>query len=84
MSTMNDLPCQELVELVTEYVEGALLPDERRRFEAHLAECDGCDGYLAQMRTTIVLTGSLHEHDVDPRALARLTAAFRDFDRTHD
>jgi anti-sigma factor RsiW len=49
------LTCQELVELVTDYLEGALSPGERARFEAHVAQCKHCPTYLDQMRTTIRL-----------------------------
>ena len=61
---MEDLSCQELVELVTDYFDGALPPAQRARFDAHVAECDACATYLEQMRTTLVLTrasASLHE-----------------------
>jgi anti-sigma factor RsiW len=77
---VEDLSCQELVELVTDYLDGALAPAERARFDAHLADCTGCDRYLAQMRTTIALTrdsGALGEQP-DVRGLL---AAFRDWKR---
>lgn len=60
------LTCKELVEIVTDHLEGALPAHERARFEAHLAECDGCATYLEHVRTTIALTG---------RASARPAAA---------
>ncbi len=78
---IEDLPCRELVELVTEYLEGTLGEGVRVRFEAHLAICPGCRTYLEQMRETIRLCGELHEEDVDPRLLAELTAAFRGWRR---
>ena len=46
----DPLTCRELVELITDYLEGAMPPDERARFEAHVAECDGCEAYVRQMR----------------------------------
>ena len=52
-----DLACRELVELVTDYLEGTLPSRERERFEAHLAECNACDAYVEQVRATIRLTG---------------------------
>ena len=55
----GELTCRELVELVTDYLEGALGDDERARFEAHLGGCAGCTAYLHQMRTTIWLVGRL-------------------------
>lgn len=55
----RDIACQQAVELVTAYLEGTLARAGRRRFEAHLAGCPHCTEYLAQMRKTIELTGSL-------------------------
>jgi anti-sigma factor RsiW len=78
---VEDLSCQELVELVTDYLEGALAPDERARFDAHLAECPGCDRYLAQMRTTIQLAGASSELESRPE-VSGLLEAFRDWKRT--
>ena len=73
------MSCRELVELVTDYLEGALPPPERVRFEAHLALCDGCEHYLEQMRSTIALVGSLSEESVRPEMQQRLLDAFRDW-----
>jgi len=56
--------CQEMVELITDYLEGALSRADRRRFEAHLAGCPHCTEYLAQMRATIALTGGLTAGDL--------------------
>ncbi|MBP1692587.1 MAG: anti-sigma factor, partial [Chloroflexi bacterium] len=60
---MNPQPmtCQQFVELVTDYLEGSLSPEDRARFEAHLAVCDGCEIYLEQIEETIRLTGKLSE-----------------------
>ena len=55
------LNCRELVELVTAYLEGDLSSGERKRFDAHLAGCDGCTTYVEQMRRTIELTGTLRD-----------------------
>jgi anti-sigma factor RsiW len=77
---VEELSCQELVELVTDYFEGAMVPDERERFEAHVAECPGCDIYLEQMRATIVLTRASAELEARPETAA-LRAAFRDYRR---
>ncbi|MBS1678395.1 MAG: zf-HC2 domain-containing protein [Actinobacteria bacterium] len=66
----DPLACREVVELVTDYLEGSMSRGERRRFEAHLADCPHCTGYLAQMRATIRLTGRLEPAD--------LTAEMRD------
>ena len=68
-----------MVELVTAYLEDALSLEDRMRFENHLSACDGCTMYVAQMRRTIELTGTLRVDDVPPDALARLMDAFRDW-----
>jgi anti-sigma factor RsiW len=75
----EQLSCQELVELVTDYFEGALSPETRALFEQHIGRCTGCHEYVEQMRTTIELTGSLTTDDVSPDAAARLLDAFRDW-----
>jgi anti-sigma factor RsiW len=72
-----DLSCRELVELVTDYFEGALDRRSRSRFERHIAGCPHCTAYLEQMRETIRLTGSLHEDGLDPRARDEMLAVFR-------
>ena len=77
MAEVAELSCREVVELVTEYLEGALPPDVRRRFEQHLAGCDGCTAYLEQMRETIRVVGALSEESIDPAARAELVRAFR-------
>ena len=71
------LSCQEMVELMTDYLEGALSDRDRARFEAHLAACDGCSAYLDQLRETITLAGRLRAEDLSPDAEERLLAAFR-------
>jgi anti-sigma factor RsiW len=75
------LSCQELVELVTDYLEGALPRRQRRAFEKHISVCDGCTTYLEQMRETIALTGRLQPESISPDAEAALLAAFRDWKR---
>ena len=77
MARSTALSCREVVELVTEYLEGALAPDVRRRFEEHLAGCDGCTAYLEQMRETIRVVGALSEETLDPAAREELVRAFR-------
>ena len=75
-----DLACRELVELVTDYLEGALPSRERERFEAHLAECDACDAYVEQIRATIRLAGRAAALEV-PGETATLLEMFRIFRR---
>jgi anti-sigma factor RsiW len=81
MLISEDLTCKELVELVTEYLEGALSPEDRDRFEQHIVLCDGCGSYLEQMRTTIALAGSLTEESIPAEAQERLLGIFRDWNR---
>jgi anti-sigma factor RsiW len=76
------ISCQELVELVTDYLEGALGPADLRRFEEHLAVCEGCVHYLDQLRATIRLTGMLTIDDLSAEAESTLAAAFGDWART--
>ena len=77
MTTSNELSCQELVELVTEYLEGTLPAHERVRFEDHLAICPGCGNYLDQMRRTIQMVGALKEETIPDEAKEQLLLAFR-------
>ena len=67
----DELACRELVELVTEYLEGRLSPTERLRFEAHLVGCSGCRAYLDQMRATLRVLGNLNAHAPTPDARIR-------------
>ena len=73
----KDLVCQQAVELVTDYLEGALSRRDRRRFEAHLRGCPNCTAYLEQIRTTIRLTGTFEAEDLTPDARADLTELYR-------
>jgi anti-sigma factor RsiW len=81
MLLSEDLTCQQLVELVTDYLEGAMPPEDRDRFEQHLVLCDGCASYLEQMRTTVTLAGALTEQSIAPDAQERLLTIFRDWKR---
>lgn len=75
------LTCRELVELVTDYLEGELHARDRRRFDAHIAGCDGCQAYLAQMRATIAALGELPEERIEPEAKRELMGLFADWKR---
>ena len=77
----RELACAEVVEVITDYLEGRLSARDRRRFEAHLTGCDGCDAYLEQMRQTIKLSGRLREEDIPPELEERLLVAFRGWTR---
>ena len=72
-----DLDCIELVEMTTDYFEGALAPDAAARLEAHLTECDGCTEYVRQMRVTQEALGQVDVRAIPTPARARLLAAFR-------
>jgi anti-sigma factor RsiW len=73
----RDMTCKELVELVTDYLEGALPGDQRRRFDEHLVFCPPCQTYLEQMRQTIRAVGHLPDESVSLEALDALLAHFR-------
>jgi anti-sigma factor RsiW len=73
----RDIVCQQAVELVTDYLEGALSRAGRRRFEAHLAGCPHCTEYLAQMRATIELAGRLTPADLTPQMQDEFIALYR-------
>ena len=72
------MTCQELVELITSYLDEALPADIRQRFERHLAVCPGCGIYLAQMRMTLRLLGTLSTETIPETTQQELLAAFRD------
>jgi len=80
MSAPTDLTCREMVELMNDYLEGALAEGERARFEAHLSICDPCTIYLAQVRETIRLAGKITEESLPPLVRDELLQAFRDWD----
>jgi anti-sigma factor RsiW len=73
------LSCREMVELVTDYLEGALSPVDRARFDAHIARCEGCTMYLRQMREMLDLLGELTTDSISPQAETELLATFRDW-----
>ena len=77
MTGPGPLTCKELVEIVTAYVDGALPPIDRVRFEAHLEGCSGCRRYVQQMMTTIRLTGTLAEDMLPAETQAALLRLFR-------
>jgi anti-sigma factor RsiW len=77
--SLPDMPCQEIVEVITEYFEGTLPEPDRARFEIHLAGCESCRIYLEQMRRTIAVVGMI-DADVLPEGdKQRLVTLFRDW-----
>ena len=77
----DHITCQEVVELVNDYLEGELHPDEMALFEQHLNFCDGCVRYVDQLRLTVAALGKVAEEDVPPEAREQLMSAFRDWRR---
>jgi predicted anti-sigma-YlaC factor YlaD len=73
-----EMACKELVEVVTDYLEDAIAPDERRRFEEHLRECPYCIEYLDQMRELAGGLGGLRDETIAPERRAAVVAAFRE------
>ena len=74
---VEQLSCQELVELVTDYLEGALSAEDTARFEDHIGRCSACTTYLEQIRQTIALAGRLTPESLSPEAERELLEAFR-------
>jgi anti-sigma factor RsiW len=77
--TPSRLVCQQAVELMSDYVEGALSRRDRRRLEKHLANCDACTAYLEQLRVTIAASGVVTPDDLTPDALNTLTELLERF-----
>lgn len=75
------LTCEELVELVTDYLEKALSPTDRMRFEEHMMTCPSCQAHLTQMRGTIETVGRLSTDAITPEAERDLLDTFRDWKR---
>jgi anti-sigma factor RsiW len=73
----RELVCREAVELVTDYLEGALSTEERERLEGHLANCPHCTEYLAQMRRTLDVLGRIEPETLEPAVQDELVALFR-------
>jgi anti-sigma factor RsiW len=78
----DEVTCQELVEIVSDYLDGALSAGDRERFEAHLEICEGCRRYLDQMRTAIRIMGRLTAESLDPGAKDQLLQLFRTWNQT--
>jgi anti-sigma factor RsiW len=79
MTPADPMTCRQLVELVTDYLEGTLPAGARARVEAHLAGCDGCGAYFEQVRMTVRVLGHVAPEDLDPRVERSLLDAFRDW-----
>jgi anti-sigma factor RsiW len=79
MTGREAMDCNELVELVTAYLDGSLDSQTRARFDSHLSECDGCENYLQQLRATVRTVGKIGNDELDPGFRNRLLDAFKDF-----
>ncbi|MED5815305.1 zf-HC2 domain-containing protein [Mycolicibacterium sp. 050232] len=75
----GSMNCNELVELVTAYLDGSLDLDTRTRFDLHLLDCDGCQNYVQQLQATVETLGRIRGDDLDPAFRDRLLSAFRDW-----
>ena len=76
------MTCQELVELVTDYLEGRLSPADLERFEEHLELCEYCVTYIEQIRASVAVLGTLREDTLPAGASDALLAEFRDWKLT--
>jgi anti-sigma factor RsiW len=77
MSAGGDMSCKELVEVITDYLEGTMAPEDGKRFEAHLELCPFCVNYVEQMRATIAALGIPTEDSISPERREEVLAAFR-------
>ena len=75
----DHLSCQEVVELVTEYLDESLSAEDASLFEQHLNFCEGCVWYVEQLRSTVESVGEIREEDISPEAKERLMGAFRNW-----
>ena len=78
----DHLSCQEVVELVTDYLDGALATEHAALFEQHLNFCEGCVWYVDQLKATVEVVGEIREEHIEPEAKDRLMSAFRDWRRS--
>jgi predicted anti-sigma-YlaC factor YlaD len=84
MSTEDELSCQQVVELVTDYLENALLPEMRKRLEEHVAGCPGCENYIQQMQLTIDMLQQIARESAFPATKQELLQLFRDWKKGSD
>ncbi len=76
------LACKEVVELVTDYLEGVLLPEHRAQLEEHLADCPGCRNYIEQVRLTISMLHNLAQEPVFPETKEELLLLFQQWKKS--
>jgi anti-sigma factor (TIGR02949 family) len=75
----TEFKCQEMIEVVTNYLDDALPPDEQQRFERHLSYCAGCNTYVDQIRETIRQTGMVPHESLPPALREKIVAQFRNW-----
>jgi predicted anti-sigma-YlaC factor YlaD len=78
-ANQNELNCQEVIELVTDYLEQALLPEKQAQFEEHIETCPGCGTYLEQVQQTIIMLRKLSEQQTFPETKQDLVEIFRNW-----
>lgn len=74
---MDGLTCAEMVEQITDYLEGVLPPDDIARFRTHLTSCDGCEAYLEQVHTTLRALRGTPDEVLSPETESAIIGAFR-------
>jgi anti-sigma factor RsiW len=79
VSAAASVTCRQVVDLVTEYLEGSMPVSERVAFEQHVALCPPCRAYLVQLRKVVRVAGAVREEDLSPAARESLRDAFRDW-----
>lgn len=84
MLSEDELSCQQVVELVTDYLENSLLPEMRKRLEEHVAECPGCENYIEQMQLTIDMLYQIARASAFPTTKQELLQLFRDWKKGSD
>ena len=77
LNPADEMACRELVEVVTDYLDGTLAEEDRRRLEQHLSECPYCAAYIEQMRQTVDALGTVSEESIAPATRRELLEAFR-------
>ena len=76
------MTCRRVTELITDYLEGTLPEGDRRRFETHLAGCDGCEAYVEQMRATIETLGEIDLDGAPDDVVDELIQLYRQYRAT--
>jgi len=83
MASENEITCQEFVEMVTDYLEYTLLPEIRKQFEQHAADCPGCDTYFNQVQQTIGMLHQVADEPVSADTRQKLLQAFGQWQQEH-